>query len=388
MTVALVLPPTSSSFRMIGGLPLVRRTVLGALRAGFPRVVVMAGSEGSRLRDVLGADTRTRNVEILEGAPAAALGDQRILVIPADCLVTPAALARVRAAAANERDVVFAGDGTSLRLGYAPSLAALMSDAATGTPGDAHVGSLDGEICVRVTDEPSARAAEGRLLAELRASTAASDGPLARLLDRSVSQWISRRLVHTPLRPNHITIIGTAIGLVGASCLARGTWGFDVLGTLLFLSATVIDGCDGEVARLKFLETPFGKTFDVTTDNVVHAAIFVGLVAGQMRRHPDREYGTLLGVLLVGVAVAATVGWWCLLRNPSLTAHRAAHTTRGRVRNALLVGFEAALNRDFAYLLFALAVIDRLDWFLWGAAFGTWVFAAALGWVYRWRDAG
>jgi len=387
MTVALVLPPTSSSFRVIGGLPLVRRTVLGALRAGFARVVVMAGSEGSRLRDVLGADALTRDVEILEGATAAALGDQRILVIPADCLVTPAALARVRAAPANERDVVFAGDGTSLRLGYSPSLRALMSDAATRT-GDADVGSLDGEICVRVTDEPSARAAESRLLAELRASTAGSDGPLARLLDRSVSQWISLRLVHTPLRPNHITIIGTAIGLVGAWCLARGAWGFDILGTLLFLSATVIDGCDGEVARLKFLETRFGKTFDVTTDNVVHAAIFVGLVVGQMRRHPDRGYGTLLGVLLAGVVVAATVGWWCLLRNPSVTARRAAQTTRGRVRNALLVGFEAALNRDFAYLLFALAVIDRLDWFFWGAAFGTWVFAAALAWVYRWRDAG
>ena len=381
MTVALILPPTASSFRVIGGLPLVQRTVLGALRAGFARVVVMAGSEEARLRDVLGVDPRTRTVEVIEGPPAASLGDQRVLVIPGDCLVTPAALARARATSANGRDVIFAGDGTSLRLGAA-------SGAEIAAAGDTDVASLDGDICVRVTDEPSARAAERRLLAEIRASTAASDGPLARLIDRSVSQWLSRRLVHTPLRPNHITVIGTTIGLVGAWCLARGAWQLDVLGTFLFLCATVIDGCDGEVARLKFQETRFGKTFDVTTDNVVHAAIFIGLAAGQIHRHPDRHYGALLGILLGGVVVAATAGWWCLLRDPSVTERSAARTTKGRVRNALLIGFEATQNRDFAYLLFALALIDRLDWFVWGAAFGTWVFAAQLVWVYRLRDAG
>jgi hypothetical protein len=53
----------------------------------------------------------------------------------------------------------------------------------------------------------------------------------------------------------------------------------------------------------------------------------------------------------------------------------------------LLRGFEALMNRDFAYMLVALALIGRLDWFLWGAAFGTYVYAAALVVVYRWRDA-
>src|SRR5262249_57132410 len=127
-----------------------------------------------------------------------------------------------------------------------------------------------GEWGVGVPGDGSAGAAGSLLLSEIGATPAGSDGPLARLVDRSVSQWISRRLVHTPLRPNHITVIGTAIGLAGAWCLARGAWTFDVLGTFLFLCATVIDGCDGEVARLKFQETPFGKPFDVPTDNLVH----------------------------------------------------------------------------------------------------------------------
>src|SRR5262249_55427784 len=104
--------------------------------------------------------------------------------------------------------------------------------------------------------------------------------------------------------------------------------------------------------------------------------------------HPDGHYGALLGVLLGGVAVASAAGWWCLLRHPSVAVPKAARTVKGRIRNGLLRTFEAVLNRDFAYLLLALALVDRLQWFFWGAAFGTWVFATALVWVYRWRDAG
>jgi phosphatidylglycerophosphate synthase len=386
VTIALILPPTAASFQTIGGLPLIQRTVLGSLRAGFERVLVMAGSEGPRLRDLFAGDARTRGVAVLEGRPVDALCEGQVAVIPGDSLVTPAALARVRGAPALGRCMIFEGNGTRLTLGPAERLAELMGDGGALLGPDASVASLDGDVCVHVTDEASARAAEARLLAEIRASTAASDGPLARLIDRSVSQWISRRLVHTRLRPNHITIISTAIGLAGAWCLARGAWAFDVLGTLLFLCATVIDGCDGEVARLKFQETPFGKSFDVATDNVVHAAIFIGLAFGQYQRDPDGRYGVLLGVLLGGVAAAATAGWWCLLHPVAM--RRTVRTMKGKIRNALLRTFESVLNRDFAYLLFALAVIDRLQWFFWGAAFGAWVFAAALVWVYRWRDAG
>jgi hypothetical protein len=125
----------------------------------------------------------------------------------------------------------------------------------------------------------------------------------------------------------------------------------------------------------------------VITDNVVHAAIFIGMGVGQYQRHPDGHYTALISLLLGGFACAAGACYWCFLREPVL-GHMVSEpsTTRGQIRKIALRGFESLMNRDFAYLILALAIADRLHWFFWGAAFGTYGFAAALLWIYRWRE--
>ena len=148
---------------------------------------------------------------------------------------------------------------------------------------------LAGGLCLPVPDAARPRRAERALVRQLAAATAATDGPIARF-DRALSTRLSRHLVRTPLRPNHITVIGTADRLprrvvAGAAaptcpaCSARCCSG----------CAVIIDGCDGEVARLKFQESFFGYVFDVTTDNLVHVAIFIGLGVGLYRAAPDGQ---------------------------------------------------------------------------------------------------
>ncbi|MDX2166226.1 MAG: CDP-alcohol phosphatidyltransferase family protein [Deltaproteobacteria bacterium] len=376
---AVIQAPTRMSFHPVAGLPLIRRIALAALRGGFDEVVALAApTDEAALRAARAADPRTASIRVAR--PASAASGTRVALLPSDCVVTAETLARLCAAELNGRPLALHASGDPRRaivVGTRESLADLPAALGAARPL-----AFDDALCVAVPDPAAAERAERALLATLGAPR---DGPIARV-DRALSTRISRHLVRTPLRPNHITTIGTLIGFTGAWALARGGYWPGVLGMLLFWVAVIVDGCDGEVARLKFQESRLGYLYDVTTDNLVHAAIFLGLGVGLYRSDPSQPF-VLLGLILVGGLVAATAATMTLLVPEPPADQPPPRTARGRWRRRLLRGFEALMNRDFAYLLVALALIGRLDWFLWGAAFGTYVYAGLLVLVYRWRDA-
>jgi phosphatidylglycerophosphate synthase len=395
---ALVLPPTAASFVQVAGLPVLQRVVLATLRGDFDRIVVIGGEDIERVRALLRADQRTRAVEVTAQAPML-YGDQ-VTVIPSDRVVSPALLQRVQETQLDGRPLVVSmasGDAAArCRLEHlvdieAGSLQRAEPDGlwqALSGRGAERV-TIEGEVVIPIRDDASVRAAEQALCAKMRSDSAASDGPLAHYIDRRISLRISRWLVnHTGLRPNHLTIIGTTIGLIAATLLGVGTYWTGVAGTLLFLCATIIDGCDGEVARLTYRDSPFGQVFDVTTDNLVHVAIFAGLGWGMYRADPNGQYLNLLLLLMGGFAVTGLASYVFLVHLPGFAQSGGQpRTWKGRLRQRLLGAMEGLMNRDFAYLLLALALIGRLHWFLWGAAFGTYVFAAMLVLIYRWREA-
>jgi phosphatidylglycerophosphate synthase len=400
MTTAIILPPTPASFLKVAGLPIVQRTALSALRGGCDTVVAFGGDDAKRLRQAFRRHRLTRALRVIDDAAMGDLAGQRALVLPSDWLVTPDAVRRVLDTEIDGDPVLFqlpsAGqDGHGIILCRSELLdritARVGPDASRGGDGQDFVSmpavriELENGNCHPIRDGRDAEEAERALIRELRSATADTDGPIARF-DRVLSTWLSRLLVHTPLRPNHITTIGTLIGLLGGWCFARGTYGSSVLGAVLFWCAVIIDGCDGEVARLKFQETRYGGLYDLVTDNIVHVAIFVGLAMGHFRFVPGSNAKSFAGFLLGGFLCALTATYFCLLRHPPVK-HLHPRSHRGRIRQGLLRGFEALMNRDFAYLLIPLALIDRLGWFLWGSVFGTYAYAAGLVWIYRWRDA-
>jgi phosphatidylglycerophosphate synthase len=211
--------------------------------------------------------------------------------------------------------------------------------------------------------------AELRLAKSIREESAHKDAPMARWVDRRISWRISYWLAtHTQATPNMVTVANTVFGLATACMFAVPNYWVRLFAAIFFLISITIDGVDGELARLKMVESDFGGALDVITDNVVHAAVFVGLLVGCYRAGQSRAYLYLIPILLGGFAMCAYATW-------------RAFKIKGEQAAQWLDKVDRWSGRDFAYLLVVLALINRLEYFAWGTAFGTYVFALALIWI-------
>src|SRR5262249_53836862 len=144
--------------------------------------------------------------------------------------------------------------------------------------------------------------------------------------------------------------------------------------------ATIVDGCDGEIARAKLLESPWGKVYDTGVDIAVNLAVFAGVAVG--------VYRELAGAPEVGLALLAMVGGGALAMAVVASVRRLLPAPppawgRGRVDGWI----ERFAPLEWCYLLLAFAGAGRLAFCFFGAAIGANVFALsylALG-VVAWR---
>ena len=125
-------------------------------------------------------------------------------------------------------------------------------------------------------DDPAAfHKAEKALLDRL--GDKSNDGPVARYLNRPVSVLFSRHLVKLDITPNQISLFSFLCSLLAAGLFALGGYLVLLLGGVLAQFASIIDGCDGEVARLKYQSSDFGGWFDAVLDRYADAFLLFGL---------------------------------------------------------------------------------------------------------------
>jgi CDP-L-myo-inositol myo-inositolphosphotransferase len=125
-------------------------------------------------------------------------------------------------------------------------------------------------------DDPAAfKRAEKALLDRLRDKP--TDGPVSRYLNRPLSVMFSRHLVKLDITPNQISLFSFLCSLVAAGLFMTGGYIFLLIGGVLAQFASIIDGCDGEVARLKYQSSDFGGWFDAVLDRYADAFLLFGL---------------------------------------------------------------------------------------------------------------
>jgi CDP-L-myo-inositol myo-inositolphosphotransferase len=127
---------------------------------------------------------------------------------------------------------------------------------------------------IDVDDEDAFKKAEGKLLATLEKP---SDGPISRYLNRPISIRLSKYLVKTNVTPNFISFLSFILCCIGAFFFFLGEYAYLLGGAILAQASSIIDGCDGEIARLKFQETEYGAWFDAVLDRYADAFLLFGL---------------------------------------------------------------------------------------------------------------
>lgn len=140
--------------------------------------------------------------------------------------------------------------------------------------GKAKTFDIKDDYWIDVDDEKTYKKAEKKLLDTLKKT---ADGPVSRYLNRPISTRITRHLLRTGITPNHVSFFSFILAMLGAFLFFSGGYINLVTGAILAQVASIIDGCDGEIARLKFQATEFGGWFDAVLDRYADAFLLLGL---------------------------------------------------------------------------------------------------------------
>ena len=106
--------------------------------------------------------------------------------------------------------------------------------------------------------------------------------------------------MRTTVTPNQISLLSWMLSCVAAGLMAVSGYPALAAGGALAQLASIVDGCDGEIARLKRSQSEFGGWFDAVLDRYADAVLLFG-----MMWHEFAATGTNLSVVL---GFAAIVG--------------------------------------------------------------------------------
>ena len=363
--------PVPKPLLKLCGVPLIKRIILTAERAGVTRFVIVTGYEADRFHEVLSNDPGLDALEIewvhnerwqlpngVSALAARSRLEEPFVLLMADHLFEQRTLERLLEEPVPDGECLLAVDRKIDRVYDVEDATKVevrgnkvvridkelqaFNAVDTGmflcTPAlfDA-LDAVDGPEGCTLSDGIRALAAEGRMRAfdvgdgywqdvdtpEMLAHgertllgrlVKPTDGWVSRHINRPVSTRISRWLVRTPVTPNMVTLATFLTGLVGAWSVLDGTYWSVLLGALLFQVSSILDGCDGEVAVLTYRESKYGSWLDTITDNLTYLAFFAAVVwayAGGSGETVIRSLG--LGSVAV-VAASILVMYYYLLQ--------------------------------------------------------------------------
>ena len=396
----------------LGGISLVERAVAGARQAGFDEVVVVTGHRADQIdRHVLEVSRRrgipvtvVRNERYREGNGLSALaargtvGCEPFALVMADHVFSPSLLQRLKQASVEPGEVLVAVDtglgraagvdpgdamkvriadgcvraiGKQLAVYDAFEVGAFVCGPALFDAVEMAVAAGDSSLAGAVQVLADAGVARALPIGEeawwfdvdtprdhrngsrhvLRVTGKPLDGAIAARLNRTLSQRVvtPALLALVPrITPNQVTLIAFAVAVAAAAAFAVGA---PIAAAVLVALASVLDGSDGEVARLTYRSSPYGAFLDAVLDRAGDGILFIGAA---IYLATDTQLSDLLGGAQVPFALA--VGGAALVGHllVSYTTAKAAIDLGHRYRGTLVGG---GRGRDLRLLLVTVGAV-------------------------------
>lgn len=322
----------------VAGLGLLKRTILTATRAGISRFVVVVGHRADQIRAAISSDRQiTAEIEwaynpnweagnglsVLAAKPY--VGEAPFLLAMSDHLFDPQVAVTLRNASIGQGECALGvdhrvasvfdiDDATKVQVGSSGKVDEICKELTSYNAIDTGIFACTSALfdaletaIARGQDSLSGGiqqlAAEGRMRATdvgdlfwldvdtpealvhaerclIKGLGKPSDGFVSRHFNRKVSTRISRVLVRTPVSPNQISLATMLLSFLASYLVADPSYLALALGGVLFQVASIVDGCDGEVAKLKFMGSRLGEWVDTFADNASYVVFFLGVAYG------------------------------------------------------------------------------------------------------------
>ena len=389
----------SKALLRVGGVSLVERAVRRLLALGLEEVVVVVGYHAgpvatlvnaidpARVRAVLAEEWEQGNGASLAAAEAEVGAEPLFLLVTADHVFGEGSLEALLAARRpavlvdTEPAADVLAEGTRVRLdagqalGFSKELdgpavdcgafllspSVFIAQRAAAAAGDQSLAGAVSELANgrrlaavelpprtwwRDVDTPEDVRFAGRALR--RSLFSAADGPVSRWLNRPISTRLSMGVAPLRIHPDLVSVLAAAVGVAAAVLLWRG---LGIAGAICTQAMSLLDGMDGEAARLQQRPRPEGALLDGVLDRLTDAAVIAGLGAWAAS---SGEAGAALSVGLT--AGAATISTLSMATKDRIRALGLPPAPESRL--ALLLG-----GRDARLVFVALAaLVSRPAW--------------------------
>jgi len=187
-----------------------------------------------------------------------------------------------------------------------------------------------------------------------------TDGPIAKFLNRPISIRISKLLLKTKIKPNSISFASFIIGILSAFFFCLGGYLNILIGGFLAQISSIVDGCDGEVARLKFQQSDYGGWFDTVLDRYADALIIFGMVYGYWSLHQNIMIWFFGFIALMGSFMNSyTAGMYHLFFGNEINTKRLKIRFGRDIRLFLIM--VGALSNQIFYTLIILGILTNIE---------------------------